>query len=509
MKKSTTALFLLIISATMCPALYRAQANFYPATFAPQEITPAEVRIELEPIVTAGLDSPVLVTSARDGSNRLFIVEQTGRIKVLQPDSNTPTVFLNVASKIVFGGERGLLGLAFHPDFINNHRFFINYTRQGDGATIVAEYQALLSNPNLADTNEVVLLTIPQPGPNHNGGMLEFGPDKFLYISMGDGGFNNDPNNRAQNLEDLLGKILRIDVDHPNGQVLYSSPPDNPFFGAIAGRDEIFAYGLRNPWRFSFDRLTGEIYAGDVGQNVMEEIDIITRGGNYGWKVLEGTRCTGNGSVPCTTPGFIAPIVEYSHAQGGRCSVTGGYVYRGAKSSLPVGSYVYADFCTGEIFLLTGTTQQVLLDTNVNISSFGEDEAGEIYVVGLGGSIHRIKNPVVTPPPPGTFNISNPVIRRRSSGEVIQPVTVRANGKKFQLVVSESSAAPVPESMGASLFVNGVEMNTEYTTEAGAPVFVARLRRFTLEQAGTLVIEVVRTNGTRSNQLSIQVAASQ
>ena len=507
MKRITTAIFLWIIIATPGPAFYRAQANFYKATFAPQEILPAEVSIELEPIVTTGLSAPVLVTSARDGSNRLFIVEQTGRIKVLQPGSNTPTVFLNVASKIVSGGERGLLGLTFHRDFSNNRRFFINYTRQGDGATVIAEYQALLSNPNLADTNEVVLLTIPQPFANHNGGMVEFGPDGFLYIGMGDGGSSNDPGNRAQNLNELLGKMLRIDVDHPNGQLRYSSPSDNPFFGATAGRDEIYAYGLRNPWRFSFDRLTGELYAADVGQGIIEEIDIIRLGGNYGWRVLEGTNCTGNGPGSCNVSGFIAPVFEYSHS-GGRCSVTGGYVYRGVKASLPFGSYVYADYCTGEIILMNGNTHQKLLDTNSNISSFGEDEAGEIYVVGIGGTVHRIKNPAATPPTP--FTISNPLIRRRTTGAVLQPVSIVPNGKKFEIVIADDGATPVPESVGASIYINGVQLNTEYTTaNAGTPVFVARLRRFTLEQAGTLVIEVVRLNGARSNQVSIPVVAAQ
>jgi glucose/arabinose dehydrogenase len=506
MKKNPTAIFLLIVFAAMCAARYPAQANFYQAASVSQEIAPAEVSIELEPIVTTGLSSPVLITSARDGSNRLFIVEQTGRIKVLQPDSNTATVFLNVASKIVSGGERGLLGLTFHPDFANNRRFFINYTRQGDGATVIAEYQASLSNPNLADTGEIVLLTIAQPFANHNGGMVEFGPDGFLYIGMGDGGSGNDPGNRAQNLDDLLGKMLRIDVDRPNGQLRYSSPSDNPFFGATAGRDEIYAYGLRNPWRFSFDRLTGQLYAADVGQGVLEEIDIITLGGNYGWRVLEGTRCTNNGPGSCNAGGFIPPILEYNHS-GGRCSVTGGYVYRGARGSLPFGSYVYADFCTGEIFLLSGSTEEELLDTNLNISSFGEDEAGEIYVVGIGGTVHRIHNPAATPPTP--FTIRNPFIRNRKTGEVLQPVTVRPNGKKFEIVVADEGATPVPESAGASVYVNGVKMNTEYTTQAGTPVFVARLRRFTLEQPGALVIEVVRVNGARSNQLSIPVGAGQ
>ncbi|MBI3651994.1 MAG: PQQ-dependent sugar dehydrogenase [Acidobacteria bacterium] len=507
MKKSTAAIFILFWVSAIWSVPNRFAATS--ANFSTPEIAPAAVRIELEPVITAGLSSPVLLTNAHDGSNRLFIVEQTGRIKVLQPNASTPTVFLDVASKIVSGGERGLLGLTFHPDFINNRRFFINYTRQGDGATVIAEYQASLANPNVAETNEIILLTIAQPFANHNGGMVEFGADKFLYIGMGDGGSANDPDNRAQNIEDLLGKILRIDVDHPNGQSRYSAPSDNPFFGATAGRDEIFAYGLRNPWRFSFDRLTGELYAADVGQGAVEEIDLITRGGNYGWRVWEGTRCTNNSPTLCSKPGFIAPLFEYSHADE-RCSITGGYVYRGTKSSLPAGAYVYGDYCSGEIFLLIGTAPQLLLDTRLNISSFGEDEAGEIYVVGLGGTVQRIKNPEATPPPPNpVFTILSAVLRRRSSGEIIQPVTVKPNGKKFELVVRESAAAPLAQSNGANLYVNGVPMNTEYiTNETGAPIFVARLRRATLAQAGTLLIEVVRADGSRSNQLSLQVLAA-
>jgi hypothetical protein len=205
---------------------------------------------------------------------------------------------------------------------------------------------------------------------------------------MGDGGSGNDPGNRAQNINNLLGKILRIDVDTPNGPVPYSSPPSNPFFGAPPGLDEIFAYGFRNPWRFSFDRATGALYLGDVGQNALEEIDVVTLGGNYGWRIWEGTSCTGNDPGLCNPAGFVFPIAEYLHA-GGRCSVTGGYVYRGSRWNLPVGGYVYADFCTGEIFLHLNGTSTVALDAPLNISAFGEDESGEVYVVGLGGTVHR------------------------------------------------------------------------------------------------------------------------
>jgi glucose/arabinose dehydrogenase len=341
--------------------------------------------------VVTGLNQPVYFTHARDGSNRTFVIEQPGRILVMQPGSATTAVFLDIRSRILSGGERGLLGLAFHPLFSSNRRFFVNYTRQPDGATVIAEFRVPGTTPNIGDpASETILLVIPQPFSNHNGGMIEFGPDNLLYIGMGDGGSGNDPENRAQNLNELLGKILRIDVDRPSSStVRYSAPSSNPF-AFSAGRDEIFAYGLRNPWRFSFDRLTGQLYAGDVGQSSREEIDIIAAGGNYGWRVFEGNICTNLGPASCVTLVSIAPVAEYTTGQLGRCSVTGGYVYRGSRRSLPYGAYVYADYCSGEIFILQNGVSAVLLDTSMNISSFGEDEAGEIYVVNLGGSVHKI-----------------------------------------------------------------------------------------------------------------------
>jgi len=349
----------------------------------------AAAAIRLEPVVV-GLDDPLYVTSARDGSHRLFIVERAGVIKVLQPGASTPTIFLDISARVRVGGsEQGLLGLAFHPQYASNGRFFVHYSPEGPNATVVAEYRVSSGDPNAADTAETVILAMPQPFTNHNGGMVEFGPDGYLYIAKGDGGSANDPGNRAQNVDELLGKILRIDVDHASGGNAYSSPAGNPFFGSTPGRDEIFALGLRNPWRFSFDRLTGALYAGDVGQGAREEIDIVTAGGNYGWRVWEGTHCTGNGPAPCTTSGYVFPIAEYGHT-GDRCSVTGGYVYRGTRGSLPAGAYVYADYCSGEMFQWLDGAATDLLDTGHNIASFGEDEAGEIYVVALNGTVHRI-----------------------------------------------------------------------------------------------------------------------
>lgn len=350
--------------------------------------------LQLQQVAT-GFSSPVLVTNPRDGSNRLFIVEQTGKIRVLQPDTTTPTDFLNLTTKIVSGGERGLLGLAFHPNYKTNRKFYVNYTRSGDGATVVSEFQASASNRNIADTTERILITIAQPFSNHNGGMIEFGPDGYLYIGMGDGGSANDPGNRAQNIEDLLGKILRIDVNRTEGVLQYGIPPDNPFAGATAGRDEIFALGLRNPWRYSFDRLSGQLYAGDVGQNVREWVHIVEKGKNYGWATWEGTRCNTEkpaAAPACTALPLIQPLVEYSHASG-RCSITGGYVYRGARFTLPYGAYIYGDYCTGEIWQVVNGQNSLLVDAPFFLSSFGEDEGGEIYAVGLNsGAIYRLTN---------------------------------------------------------------------------------------------------------------------
>ena len=351
---------------------------------------PLWAAIRLVPVVSGGLVSPVFVGHAGDGSNRLFIVEQRGIIKVLQPGLSTPRIFLDIRTTVRAGGERGLLGLAFHPQYPSNGRFFIFYTRSGDGALVVAEYR-VSTDPDVAHSRGTVLLTIPHPTyTNHNGGMLAFGPDGYLYIGVGDGGSANDPSNNAQNTRVLLGKILRIDVDRPDtvAGTRYSVPRDNPFVN-VSGRDEIFAFGVRNPWRFSFDRLTGRQWVGDVGQGNREEVDSpIVNGGNYGWRVYEGTHCTNNDPSRCIASNYIRPLFEYSHVSG-RCSLTGGYVYRGTLGALPPGTYVYGDFCSGEIFAWNSGTR-ILLDTAMNISSFGEDEQGELYVVNINGSVSRI-----------------------------------------------------------------------------------------------------------------------
>ncbi|MGH7392247.1 MAG: PQQ-dependent sugar dehydrogenase, partial [Candidatus Rokuibacteriota bacterium] len=347
--------------------------------------------VVLQPVLS-GLTNPLYLTHARDGSGRLFIVEQAGIIKVLQPGASVPTPFLDIRDRVLSGGERGLLGLAFHPQYPSNGRFFVNYTRQGDGATVIAEYR-VSSNPNVAQSTETPLLTIDRPAANHNGGMIEFGPDGFLYIGTGDSGSSNDPLNYAQNRGVLQGKILRIDVS--GGTLPYGIPLDNPFVGVPGTRAEIWAFGLRNPFRFSFDRATGTLIVGDVGQNQFEEIDVVTRGANMGWRVFEGFQCTGNDPGLCGILTSTLPIAAYAHD--GRCSVTGGYVYRGQAGALAQGTYVFGDFCSGEIFTLNVPGVALILDTTLQISSFGEDEAGEIYVVGLGGTVHRLAAPAVSP----------------------------------------------------------------------------------------------------------------
>jgi len=438
--------------------------------------------VELAPVVPSGLASPVFVGHAGDGTGRLFIEQQGGLIRVLQPGASVPTTFLDLSAKISGGGERGTLGLAFHPQYAANGRFFVFYTRAGDGALVISRFQ-VSANPNLADPAETVLLTIPHPtNSNHNGGMLAFGPDGKLYIGVGDGGGGNDPPNNAQNIEVLLGKILRIDVDVPDlvAGTAYSSPADNPYVG-VPGRDEIFSIGWRNPWRFSFDRSTGQQWVADVGQGAREEVDTpILKGGNYGWRVYEGTACTGLDPTLCIPANYVAPLFDYSHS-GGRCSITGGYVYRGTLGTLPLGTYVYADYCTGELFAWNGSTQAVLLDTALNISSIGEDERGELYVVGLGGSVSRIVNPA-----PCTFGITPP---SRSHSAASGSGTVAVTAGTGCGWTAAANAAWLHVTSGASgsgngSVVYGVDANTTAQPRSGTLTIADKT--FTVDQSAAV-----------------------
>jgi glucose/arabinose dehydrogenase len=349
-----------------------------------------------------GFSRPVDLQNAGDGSDRLFVVEQAGRILVFEnrTDVATSSVFLDIRERVNdAGNEEGLLGLVFHPDYENNGYFYVNYSASNPRRNVIARYSVSSSDPDVADKDsETVLLTFAQPYSNHNGGQLAFGPDGFLYIATGDGGSGGDPQNNAQNRSSLLGKILRIDVDNTAGDRAYAIPRDNPFAGNESGyAEEIYAYGLRNPWRFSFDPGTGRLWTGDVGQNLYEEVDIIENGKNYGWRIMEGFACY-NPASGCDQTGLIKPIVEYGRDQG--ASITGGHVYRGAGVPELQGQYVYADFVTGRIWGLTyngpgDIDNQLLLASSQNISSFGVDESGELYICSFGGGVYRFR-PTVT-----------------------------------------------------------------------------------------------------------------
>jgi glucose/arabinose dehydrogenase len=357
---------------------------------------PAPVTLSFA-VVASGFSAPLGIAHAGDGSGRLFVVEQGGRIIIFRNGAKLATPFLDIGSKVVAGGERGLLGLAFPPNFAAKKHFYVNYTRTGDGATVVARYRVSASNADIADAaTEQILLTVAQPFSNHNGGHLAFGPDGMLYIGTGDGGAGGDPDERAQNSSELLGKMLRIDVE--SGAPPYAIPAGNAFPGGVGGRAEIWALGLRNPWRYAFDRQSGDLYIGDVGQGTDEEISFLAAGSaagsNFGWDVLEGNDCF-EPSSNCSAPAnYVAPVATYT--RGGSCaSVTGGQVYRGPGNAALQGVYLYADFCDGRIWGLrrsAGAWQNDLLaDTDFSISSFGEDEAGNVYFVDLNsGELRRI-----------------------------------------------------------------------------------------------------------------------
>ncbi|RPI91630.1 MAG: glucose dehydrogenase [Chloroflexi bacterium] len=331
--------------------------------------------------VVGGLNGPVDLQA--DGSGRLFVIEKVGRIRIIENDQVLEVPLLDISDRVGSNGsEQGLLGLAFHPQYAENGRFFVNYTDTG-GDTVIARFQ-VSDDPNVADpASEVKLLGVSQPFQNHNGGVLAFGPDGYLYAGLGDGGSAGDPNGNAQNTEVLLGKLLRLDVDSAEP---YAVPADNPF------GSEIWAYGLRNPWRLSFDRSTGDLYIGDVGQGDWEEIDFLAAGSpggtNFGWDFREGAHDFEGGGPE----GMIDPVAEYSHAER-NCSVTGGYVYRGSMPEWN-GIYLYGDYCTGMIWGLiraeSGWQNQLLFDLDVTITSFGQDAAGEIYLVSGSGDILRL-----------------------------------------------------------------------------------------------------------------------
>jgi glucose/arabinose dehydrogenase len=357
--------------------------------------TAAAFKISLARI-TSGLSSPTQITNAGDGTGRLFVVEKRGTIRVIQGGVLKPGYFMDIRSLVSETGERGLLGLAFHPDFKTNRQLFVYYTNNG-GDIVLSRYTTNVARTNVDESLPRPLLVIEHSAQtNHNGGALAFGPSGNLFIGVGDGGGSGDPNNNAQKKTTMLGKILRINVNGTGSGPYdrYSIPAGNPYAGATAGLDEIWDIGLRNPWRISFDRGTGKLFIADVGQNKYEEIDReeATFGGgrNYGWSAMEGKHCYK--ASRCPMAGDTLPVAEYSHT-GGNCSITGGYVYRGTLQPAFRGYYVFADYCSGRIWTLAhaGSTIALRADTSVNITSFGEGETGEIYAVTSSGYVYRVK----------------------------------------------------------------------------------------------------------------------
>jgi glucose/arabinose dehydrogenase len=336
------------------------------------------------------------IANADDGSGLLFVGGQDGRVWVISGGQRAAEPMLDIGDRISSGGERGLLGLAFHPGFPDDRRLFVNYTDR-NGNTVVASFDVGATTPVRADPDsEQIILRQAQPYPNHNGGGLAFGRDGYLYIALGDGGSAGDPQDNGQRLDTLLGKILRIDIDGSDGGRAYRIPAGNPFAGRAGARLEIWHYGLRNPFRFSFDRLTGDMWIGDVGQNAREEIDVArgdARGLNFGWARTEGSACYPSAG-PCSLSAFTLPITEYRRDQG--CSVVGGYVYRGAAIPALAGRYVFADYCTGRLFVVSADAVEprpptVVGSVSPGVASFGEDEAGELYLTDLsGGAIYRL-----------------------------------------------------------------------------------------------------------------------
>jgi len=350
--------------------------------------------------VTSGLSEPVDLTAPLNDTSRVFIVEKTGTIRIVKNGQLLSTPFLDISSRVSRGPEQGLLGLAFHPQYESNRAFYVDYTDLS-GDTRVVEFLTS-DKPDSASAAEREILFVDQPQPNHNGGQIAFGPDGYFYVALGDGGGGGDPDGNGQNLNALLGKLLRLAVT-PGSATPYTIPSDNPFRTRPGARGEIWDYGLRNPWRFSFDRSNGDLYIGDVGQNLWEEVDYEparSGGRNYGWNVTEGKHCYNASS--CKTTGFTQPVVEYGHGPG--CSVTGGYVYRGAALPELQGAYLYGDYCSGMIrsFRIAGGVALDELDYTAalqsqagspmtGLTSFGQDARGELYILRLSGEVYRIE----------------------------------------------------------------------------------------------------------------------
>ncbi len=367
-----------------------------PPTHAPSPpFVPASVSVKLEPVATVE-GAPLAFAAPTDGSDRLFVGTKEGRIWVLDGTSVRPDPLLDIRNLVSTGGEQGLLGVAVHPDFPSDPRVFVDYTDTG-GNTVVSSFRLSGSNPDRLDpATEQWVLRVNQPYPNHNGGAVAFGPDGMLYVSLGDGGSGGDPNGNGQRLDTLLGKVLRLDVNVPVGNsATYVIPTDNPFVGRAGARGEIWLTGLRNPWRVAFDRATGDLWIGDVGQGDWEEIDVARAGVdglNFGWNVMEGAHCF-SPARDCQTTGLTPPVTEYGHNLG--CTIIGGAVYRGTAQPLLVAGYLFTDYCSGRAWAIPadgdGLVKPVRVGTfGSGIVAFGEDGSGEIYVANLDGTISRV-----------------------------------------------------------------------------------------------------------------------
>ena len=362
-------------------------------------LSPAPLmKLAVEPAFPAlSLSRMVDMAYPPDGSGRLYVVLQPGRIVSFpnDPDVDAADLFLDIRDRVNDRGEEeGLLGLAFDPEYASNRHLYVYYSASGPRRSVVSRFTAGADGLRADPGSERVLLEVAQPYANHNGGQIAFGPDGYLYIALGDGGSRADPQGNGQDLGTLLGSIIRIDVSALDSTGAYAIPSDNPFVGRGGARPEIWAYGLRNPWRFSFDRATGDLWTADVGQNRFEEVDIIRPGLNYGWNIMEGVHCFE--SSECDQTGLEMPVAEYGREGG--CSVTGGYVYRGSHLPSLYGAYVYGDYCTGRIWALRHDGEEVaehmeIVDSDLRIPSFGEDAAGELYVLSFDGKIYRLVQP--------------------------------------------------------------------------------------------------------------------
>ncbi len=431
--------------------------------------------------------APVQVTHAPDGSNRLFVVEQTGQIKVFANSDavTSTTTFLDVQSLSNYSGEEGLLSIAFHPDYATNGYFYVFYSAANPRRTVIARYH-VSANPDVADAASAqILVEIEKPYENHNGGQLLFGPDGMLYVSLGDGGSAGDPDNRAQNKGVLLGKILRIDVDHADPGLGYAVPADNPFVGVAGARPEIWALGMRNPWRMSFDRLTHALWAGDVGQGAWEEVDVIERGANYGWRRLEGDACYNPGSG-CDDGTLTHPLTSYDHSNGA-CAVIGGLVYRGTALPELYGAYVYADYCNGKLSALrwdgSDVTVQPLATYGTGISSFGEDRDGEVYMTNVVyGQILRLRRPAGAPA--GDF-----------------PLTLSATGCFDDVPTRHPAPGLIPYDVQSPLWADGAGKRRFLVLPAGSAIGYTAAGAWDLPE-GTILVKEFDLELERGNPAS-------